>query len=83
MKKLFPVFLAAVSGTLMFTTSCKKTNSSGQYTCSCTYKGSSTGADTTIKTVYPTGVTQSEASSYCSTNQTTIQIIDPTGTCSL
>ena len=83
MKKLFPIAIIAVCGVLAFASCTKKTNSSGQYTCSCTFKGSSTGADTTEKSVYPAGLSQATATTDCNAQQTTIQAIDPTGKCSL
>lgn len=82
MKKLLPIAVVALFGALTFA-SCKKTNSSGQYTCSCTYKGSSTGTDTTTKTTFGTGTTQSQASSACNTLQSDYRLVDASAACHL
>jgi len=84
MKKLIPIAFIAVFGALTLTTSCKKSSTNGSYTCSCTFKGSSTGADTTEKVTYGNGTTtQSQAQSACNTLQTDYQLIDPAAKCSL
>jgi len=83
MKKLFPIAIIAVFAVMTFTTSCKKTNSSGQYTCTCTYKVTGATADSTTKIVFPTGYTQSQSSSACSSEQTSLATLWPGATCSL
>ncbi len=81
MKKLFPIAIVAVFGQMAFASCTKKTNSSGQYTCTCSYKPFGASADTTTKTTFGTGTTQSQASSACSTLQTDYQLVDATASC--
>lgn len=79
MKKLIPMAVIAVFGALSIV-SCKKSSSTGNYTCSCTYK--LFGTDTTQSYTYA-GVTKDSATKGCHDVQTVIQMLDSAGTCGL
>lgn len=82
MKKLIPIAVIAVFGALSMV-SCKKSSSStGNYTCTCTYKWMISGSDTTM-TVPFNGFVKATAQTDCDSEQTLLRNVDSAATCSL
>jgi len=81
MKKLIPIAVIAVFGTLTML-SCKKSDSdpTGNYTCTCKYN--MFGTDTTV--AFPiNGLKKSQATTTCTSNQTNFRTVDSSATCTL
>ena len=82
MKKLIPIAVIAVFGTLTML-SCKKSDSdpTGNYTCTCSYKF---GSFDTSMAIPINGQKKSAATSACTAEQTNIRsTFDSTATCTL
>jgi len=80
MKKLIPIAVIAVFGTLTML-SCKKSSSTGNYTCTCTFKWIS--GDTTIASTFP-NISKSTAQTDCDSFQKLWRNTgDSTATCTL
>jgi len=81
MKKLIPIAVIAVFGTLTML-SCKKSDSdpTGNYTCTCTYKLN--GTDTSLALPI-NGQKKSVATNACSSSQTQLRTYYPDASCSL
>ena len=82
MRKILIIPAAVATGVLMFSTSCeKKTPSDSDYKCTCKYKAAS-GTDTTTTYLYP-NLTEGEANTQCLSQEDGVQVVDPSGTCTL
>jgi len=82
MKKPSLIYLLVLLGLLMSGTGCTKKNNSS-YTCTCVYLGSYSGTDTTVKIVFKSGTTQTQAAANCASDQSSYRYIDTAAKCSL